>query len=156
MNCWGWATWKRAWRHYDLEMSLWPEIRDGGWLFDILRDDLAVTYWTRKFDAAYRGEIDTWDYQWTFACWIQRGLSALPAVNLVRNIGFGEGATHTRGDRKLDVPPQNLDFPIAHPPYVLADDRADAWSQRHIFGFGAIEIRDRLRFFVRSRLGKYL
>ena len=24
---WGWATWARAWRHFDIEMKAWPELR---------------------------------------------------------------------------------------------------------------------------------
>ncbi|HSI63584.1 MAG TPA: hypothetical protein VLE43_10710 [Candidatus Saccharimonadia bacterium] len=39
--------------------------------------------------------MDTWDYQWTYACWQHGGLTALPNVNLVANIGFGGEATHT-------------------------------------------------------------
>ncbi len=31
-HCWGWATWRRAWRHYDIDMELWPSLRDGSWL----------------------------------------------------------------------------------------------------------------------------
>jgi hypothetical protein len=27
-HCWGWATWKRAWQHFDFEMKLWPEVRE--------------------------------------------------------------------------------------------------------------------------------
>ena len=34
-------------------------------------------------------EAGTWDYQWAFACWLRSGLSVLPNVNLVSNIGFG-------------------------------------------------------------------
>ena len=47
------------------------------------------------FDNIYDGKIDTWDYQWTFSCWAQNGLSILPDRNLVTNIGFGTDATHT-------------------------------------------------------------
>ena len=31
-HCWSWASWRRAWQHYDLDMKLWPEIRDGNFL----------------------------------------------------------------------------------------------------------------------------
>ena len=34
---WGWASWRRAWRHYDLGISLWPSLRETDWLRDILR-----------------------------------------------------------------------------------------------------------------------
>ena len=151
-HCWGWATWKRAWRHFDLEMRLWPEIRDGQWLVDVFQDPLAVGYWTRVFDEVHAGKIDTWDYQWTFACWMQGGLTVLPAVNLVQNVGFGENATHTKKESCHGPPAENLIFPLSHPSYVLRDDHADAWTQIHHFGFGTVGLWDRIRYFLRSRL----
>lgn len=153
-HCWGWATWKRAWRHFDFDMNVWPEIRDGGWLTDILHDILTEKYWTKIFDNVCAGKIDSWAYRWTFSCWAQSGLTVLPAVNLVQNIGFGEDATHCYGDSKHSLIAQNLDFPLSHPPYLLADETADSWTQQHIFGYGSVGIRDRIRHFCASRLEK--
>lgn len=31
-HCWGWASWGRAWQHYDVDMKLWNLIKDGDWL----------------------------------------------------------------------------------------------------------------------------
>ncbi len=42
--------------------------------------------WTKIFQSVYEGRIDTWDYQWTFASWLQNGLTILPNINLVQNI----------------------------------------------------------------------
>ena len=95
-HCWGWATWRRAWQYYDVEMKLWLTVRDNNWLMDILHSKSAVRYWENVFQDVFDGLIDTWDYQWTFACWIQSGLTVLPNVNLVSNIGFNEQATHTK------------------------------------------------------------
>jgi len=153
---WGWATWKRAWKHFDLETSLWPEIRDGDWLDDILQDSLATTYWRDIFDQVHAGKIDTWDYQWTLACWIQSGLTVLPAVNLVQNIGFGKDATHTTDESHDGPPAGNLSFPLSHPPYVLRDDRADSCTQRYHFGFGSVGYWDRIRYFCRARMLRHL
>jgi len=133
-HCWGWATWRRAWRYFDLEMTLWPEIRDGGWLVDIFRDDQAAAYWQRNFDAVFSKKIDTWDYQWTFACWAHSALTILPAKNLVENIGFGEGATHTREHPAEIRKAEDLSFPLKHPPFVIRDARADDVTQQKHFG----------------------
>ena len=93
---WGWASWRRAWNHYDVQMKLWPKVRDSGLLRGIIENKKEVSYWGNIFEKAYKGEVDTWDFQWVFACWIQSGLSVLPAVNLVSNIGFGDSGTHTK------------------------------------------------------------
>ena len=39
---WGWATWRRAWQHYDVHMSAWPAARDSGLLEAVLRDPVQV------------------------------------------------------------------------------------------------------------------
>ena len=127
---WGWASWRRAWRHFDADLTLWPALRAGSWLRDIVGDDRLVAHWRRVFDATHgRGETVTWwDYQWTFACWAQNGLAILPNVTLVSNIGFGRDATHTTSasDRVASLPTAAMEFPMRHPPYVVRDPEADA------------------------------
>lgn len=132
-HSWGWATWRRAWRHYDNEMKLWPKVRDGNWLRDILQDSQAVSYWSNIFQGVYEG-FNTWDYPWTFACWIHNGLSILPNVNLVSNIGFGSEATHTKGVSKFaNMPTEAMSFPLQHPPFVIRDAQADDFTEKTVF-----------------------
>lgn len=135
-HCWGWATWRRAWNLYDIEMQRWPEVRDNHWLSDWLDDPLAVLYWSRKFQSVYENRIDTWDFRWTFACWIQSGLSILPNVNLVSNIGFDDGGTHNRYRKNpyANLPTEALSFPLRHPPFVIRDRQADRFTQANQFG----------------------
>lgn len=125
---------RRAWENYDVDMKLWPEIRDGGWLQDLLGAKISVWYWKNRFENVYKGKIDTWDYQWTFSCWIQSALTILPAVNLVSNIGFSTGAVHTIGISELaEMKTGHMVFPISHPPYILRDSVADSITDRTIF-----------------------
>lgn len=141
-HIWGWASWRRAWKHFDVNMKLWPEIRDGGWLNDWLGDKKRVEYWTQIFEKVYKGKIDTWDYQWTFACWVQNGLSILPNVNLVSNIGFGFDAVHTKGQSKFnDMKTEPVVFPLSHPKYILRDSVADAFNDRSMFSTQPFPIR---------------
>ncbi len=137
-HCWGWATWRRAWQHYDDSLNIWPIVRDGGWLMDILdQDRLAVRYWRDIFQCVYEGRIDSWAYCWIFACWVQRGLTVLPNVNLVSNIGFGQGATHTLNrSRSANLPVEELDIPLKHPPFIIRDVRADKFTQDTHYGTG--------------------
>ncbi len=132
---WGWATWGRAWRLFDLRMSLWPEIRDGGWLRGILGHPNAVRYWTDIFDRAYRDEFDSWGYPWTFSCWVQGGLAVLPEVNLVSNIGFDARATHTKTvEPNMVVPAEAMEFPLRHPRFLLRNSMADQFTLETHFG----------------------
>jgi hypothetical protein len=132
-HIWGWASWRRAWNHYDVRMSQWPQFRDGAWLAQLLGGEQAVRRWRRNFDAVYEGRVDTWDYQWTFAIWSHDGLVIQPTRNLVSNIGFGPRATHTKLRGQLaNMVTESLDFPLRHPPKVAHDRVAETLSERMI------------------------
>jgi len=126
-NIWGWASWRRAWKDYDVDMRHWPEIRETEMFAQLFSRKQDKLQWYRAFDQVYRKELDTWDYQWTFACWLSGRLSVLPRRNLVSNIGFGVGATHTsntfNGFANLKVFP--FTFPIKYPPWLLRDYQCD-------------------------------
>ena len=128
-HCWGWASWRRAWRHFDFRMATWPEFRDGKWLGDVFRDAWQVRYWRGFFEDMYTGKIDAWAARWTFACWSQSGLTVLPNRNLISNIGFGEGATHTTSEDVVSaLPTHPIPLPLDHPPFVVRDVRADEFT----------------------------
>ena len=125
---WGWATWKRAWKYYDSDMSNWPVLKESNWLLMIGNGNLDFQfYWTHIFDKTYAGENNSWAYRWIFSSWYQNGLTILPSSNLVRNIGYGQDATHTTKKRKIlgDLKEIPIDFPLIHPPYIYRDYRAD-------------------------------
>jgi hypothetical protein len=133
-HIWGWASWRRAWDSYDVDMKIWPEIRDGGWLEDLLGAKKSVWYWKNRFENVYKGKIDTWDYQWTFSCWIQSALTVIPNVNLVSNIGFDSDAVHTKvGNEFAEMETESMRFPISHPNYILRDSAADSITENKTF-----------------------
>ncbi len=125
---WGWGTWRRAWQTYDFRMARWRELRNSRWLEDLLQSEEAAAYWRYTFDRSAAGEIDTWDYMWLFNCWLQRGLAAVPSVNLVSNIGFGPEASHTKdmSGRFARMPVSQLPHGLKHPLQVTCDLERDA------------------------------
>jgi len=92
---WGWASWRRSWLHYDRKMRSWPTFSLTQEFLNWCDNEEERKYWTAVFSKAYKGEIDTWDYQWLFTCITRKGLSIVPSKNLVTNLGFNENATHT-------------------------------------------------------------
>jgi len=132
---WGWATWRRAWLKYDLNMDLWPQIRDSGQFRGWLGRQDSLCYWTDVFDRCHRGEIDTWDYQWVFSSWANGMFSIAPGCNLITNIGFDERGTHARNEAGYGagIPSQSILFPLRHPVPIEPDRKADRWSEQ-VFG----------------------
>ena len=127
-HIWGWATWRRAWRHYDEHMTAWPEVRRAGRLREVFSERSALRYWTPILDGMYRGTgPNTWDYQWMFANLAGARLSVTPAVNLIENIGFGAEATHvTDAEDAPCVGVGRMRFPLRHPETFAP---AQAWDR---------------------------
>jgi len=133
-HVWGWASWRRAWEKYDVTLNLWPEIKAEGLLQDVYLDKQSERFWSDNFEAVYRNRIDTWDYQWTFACWVNSGLTILPQVNLISNIGFNQDATHTKSQSIFaDMAVEEIRLPLRHPPFVLRNVEADRRTDRRMF-----------------------
>jgi hypothetical protein len=114
---WGWATWKSEWQHYDRHLKDWPELKRQKMLSDIFDEPEAVAYWTTIFDDMFQNKgRNTWDYQWLYTQLKNNALTVVPYVNLVVNIGFGEGATHTsRQDSRFPISATPMEFPLKHP-----------------------------------------
>jgi hypothetical protein len=127
-HIWGWATWRRAWKHYDRDMALWPSFRDEGWLDRVFSSQGEREYWKNSFQWVYDGKLDTWDCSWTFAAITHGMLQVVPNVNLISNIGFGPEATHTHVvGIHANMPIQPIVFPMKHPKFVLVDEEADRY-----------------------------
>ena len=92
---WGWATWKRSWEKYDLELNTLPK-NISKVLFSKTFGSLHQKfYWLNAFISMYFNKHDTWDLSWFYTCAIN-GYSIIPNKNMVENIGFDQEATHTK------------------------------------------------------------
>jgi hypothetical protein len=153
-HIWGWATWRDRWvDSYDVTIEKWPTIRDEGRLVDMVGDAREARYWGEIFERVYLAKIDTWDYQWVFANWVNGRLSIVPAVNLISNIGFGQNATHTKGASELEnLPTTPIKFPLSHPIGVFKSLQADRFSENMCFSVPLWKrIRNKIVGLIRSK-----
>ncbi len=133
-HCWGWATWRRAWKHFDRDMERWPALKESGFLRNLF-DEHHALFWETKLDRVYRREINSWAFPWTFSFWSQNMLSIIPKANLVTNVGFGEAGTNTKrvGSLMSELPTYPMEFPLRHPQNVVINYPADSFTQGHIY-----------------------
>jgi hypothetical protein len=132
----GWATWSSAWNKYDFNIAKWAEVRELGWLEDLTGSRNAAKYWFKIFDMCYKNELPSaWDYQWTFCCWINRGVNIIPKENLVTNVGFTVDGTHEVDPEHpiSEVPIKPLNFPLAHNPLLKNNLKLNKLIQRIIY-----------------------
>lgn len=117
---WGWATWRRCWENYDHELQDLDSDFGGSLIANMGYTKKSVRRWKRDIGRLRSQKVDTWDYQWFLSLNAQYQLSIFPATNLVANIGFGENATHTKGQSLAEytnVTP--LEFPLQHPEFIV-------------------------------------
>jgi hypothetical protein len=132
-HCWGWASWRRAWSHYDANLDSWKAIRGTRRLHKIFSNPLELDYWSSLCDSMlFNGVPDTWDIRWFIGCAINERLTAIPNKNLVVNIGFGEGATHC-SSYKIEMVPENIEGTVNHPTWILRNAEADDYTFKTVY-----------------------
>ncbi|MDD5261031.1 MAG: hypothetical protein PHD76_04200 [Methylacidiphilales bacterium] len=135
-HVWGWATWRRAWRHYDIEMKSWPDLRERGYLKKICPNPAESEFWTRILDGLHAGRDCTWDGQWQYACWSHKGIAAIPDKNLITNLGFRADGSHTRAESLLANLETGQIPALCHPPNLTVDCEADEYTFHTHWGTG--------------------
>ncbi len=133
-HIWGWASWRRAWQHFDISIATWLSIRSSGKLRNWVDSDQEETHWSSVFDLVHEGKIDTWDFAWMYACWLNGGLTIIPPVNLISNIGFGAQATHTKDAKSPLANANTFELPLQLDSQEVARNiEADHWTYETLF-----------------------
>jgi hypothetical protein len=92
-DCWGWATWARAWKHFE---------PDGQKLLDWLKSeklsldfDMGGAYpYSKMLENQIAGKNDSWAVRWYASCFLNNMLTLYPGRSLVNNIGTDDSGTH--------------------------------------------------------------
>jgi hypothetical protein len=132
-NCWGWATWARAWQFFIDNQAEWLEIRHSAAFRGTFLNLRSFLYWRMIFDKVYAGKINSWAYRWMLSCWMQSGLSVHAKVNLITNVGDGVDATRTAGARLTRRLLGKLDEALPEPRHLLAARAHDSEFEDVVF-----------------------
>ncbi len=128
-HVWGWASWRRAWRVYNFNLSDLNYFYNLNKLSYYFKSKKITDHWQEIFFKMNRKWLDTWDYQWNYSIWNHKGKVITPNVNLISNIGFGTNATHTL-DR--NSPFSALETraigTLVHPQSTLINTEADIFT----------------------------
>jgi hypothetical protein len=137
-HIWGWASWRRVWKNYDIKFCYWTKYRNNknrrNSLFTSLREKI---YFSSAITDAIEGNhgINTWDTQYFFTLRIQHQLCIYPSVNLVTNIGIGDvNGTHTtKKNEKVHILSKTILFPLSHPSCIMSNRSIDTITIRKNF-----------------------
>ena len=113
-HIWGWATWKRVWDKFDVNLPfLENDITSGFDKINYLTKDEFKYFkkrWKHLFEKINNDTINTWDYQFSYFRMINNLISIAPRVNLVSNIGLFSSRTGNTSKNNDNYVPADSDF----------------------------------------------
>lgn len=145
---WGWATWRRAWKHYDVTMRSWLDKNNQKHVQGQITDKLVWKSKKWTYDKLVKNEKDTWDYQWEYALLLNKGLSIVPISNLIENIGFQKNGTHTTDKQDQKIPEiKPITFPLIYNDHFKRDRVYDAYFTERFYSARSLfqKIIDKIR-----------
>ena len=151
--CWGWATWRRAWRGYQMHPA--PIVSSEAWTRHLHRK--TVRNLTQVVAEQQGAAAHAWDYQFMLHLLRADMLTLVPNHNLVLNIGFDGSGTHFAGNKRpWWVPRKSFDVQStwADVPPVRASDAFDREFQAVAHGGSSKLYRSWLKW--KRRIRSYL
>ena len=124
-NCWGWATWRRCWKGYDVDISDFSIFVDRNGFKNSLGSSLGKIKEKMIYEGVVKNNFDSWALQWGYHRHKNHGMTCIPSRSLIKNIGFGEDATHTKLKIFDDVIAHEINFPLKTNPFVVPDKEYD-------------------------------
>lgn len=94
-DCWGWATWPRAWKCFE---------ENGSALLEELKRKKALRRFNyegsypyqRMLERQIKGENQSWAVRWYASALLQDMLTLYPGKSLIRNLGNDNSGTHSK------------------------------------------------------------
>ena len=136
-DCWGWATWRRAWAHFN---------PDGQYLLNELRRKKLINEF--DFNGAYtystmledqiRGKNNSWAVRWYASAFLANKLTLYPGRSLVYNIGNDSSGSHcgTTGTHDVVLSAMSIDLSqVEMSPSIIAYQAFEDFFRQAQSGF---------------------
>lgn len=147
---WGWATWARAWKHFE------PDADKLITQFDqkkILQFSIEgnMNFW-KQIQEFKQGKNNSWAIRWYASIFLQGGLTLNPAHSLIQNIGNDGSGIHSNKEDIYQVPIYKE--PITEFPDVIEESAEAHLLIRHFLKNRKGTLWQRLVRFVNQQMGK--
>ncbi len=107
ITSWGWATWKRAWDHFDPLMIGYTELKKDRRLQYKFNLEGSYNYFS-MLEAQIQDKIDSWAIRWYLSVFLKSGIVLYPVKSYIENIGFDGSGTHYKNKLVLTKPTHSL------------------------------------------------
>jgi hypothetical protein len=113
-DCWGWATWKRAWDYFEPNGELLKDKLISEKLVSAFNFDDTYPFF-KMLENQIDGTNNSWAIRWHASCYLNNLYTLYPGNPLITNIGFDNSGTHCGTDNFYNskIVKVNLDnFPV--------------------------------------------
>lgn len=93
-DCWGWATWTKAWNIFEIDGSKL--------LADLKKNNLLREFnfnnsfdYVKMLEDQINGRNNSWAIRWYASCFLNNMYTLYPGRSLISNIGFDGSGTHS-------------------------------------------------------------
>lgn len=146
---WGWATWDRAWQHFE------PNIDTLMAQFDAKKRaafsiEHKMNFWKQMQDFR-KGKNNSWAIRWYASIFLKGGLTLNPAQSLVNNIGHDGTGIHSgiNDIYNVIINPK----PISYFPVEIKENKAAYEAIREFLSTRKGNLWERLKRYLKQRLG---
>ena len=109
-DCWGWATWSRAWQIFEADGHKLLQQVENSSFYANDRFNIKCGY-IQMLKDQIAGKNNSWAVRWYFSCLVRDMYCLYPAVSYVNNIGFDNTGTHCGTSNEFAAALQmNYDF----------------------------------------------
>lgn len=148
---WGWATWARAWQHFE------PNIDSLIKQFDAKKKsafaiDNTMNFW-KQMQEFKKGKNNSWAIRWYASIFLKNGLTLNPAQSLVNNIGHDGTGVHSGINDIYNVVINPK--PITKFPEIIEEDKLAYQTIKHFLANRKGNMVTRIRRFVKEKLAQY-
>lgn len=145
---WGWATWKRAWDHFEPDIDALMDRFDKKKIHDFSIDG-TMDFW-RQMKQFKAGKNNSWAIRWYASIFLKNGLTLNPSQSLINNIGHDNTGVHSGLNDMYQVTVnQNR---ITKFPMVIQEDLQAYQAIRHFLKNRKGSWAKRIIRFIRQRM----
>ena len=101
-SVWGWGTWKSVWEKYNLQADF-HYLHKVTTIYRHIKHLRYTMYIMSILRGVEQREVDTWCAQFGFIFAKYQYKVVYPPINLIENVGFGDLATHTKGQNYTNI-----------------------------------------------------
>ena len=148
---WGWATWDRAWQHFEPNIDTLLKQFDSKKKSEFAIEG-TMNFWKQMQDFK-KGKNNSWAIRWYASIFLKGGLTLNPSQSLVNNIGHDGTGVHSglNDIYNVIINPQ----PIKQFPTVLEENKAAYQAIKTFLANRKGSMLNRVKRFVKEKLNQY-